>query len=477
MQWPGFSVRPIRPIRPISPIAPLALKTKVNMKVSFTILSFFTVCAVSAQSPVDVSWSDGGTVRISFVLGEGGDSIGSDYAVRAVPMITDAHGDTLRLAPTVFRGKRNMRYTERARYYGTAGPAVGDELPLGSTHERVVEFGRGEYPWLWDDKITFTVERTKEGCCDAIPMSPTPLGSSIYIPPFVPVFADVPDNTGKAGELERDNPVLQHISKYRPYDDTRILRKEKGALYVHFPLDKAVISHDFRSNGPTLDRIVSITRDIMADTTSSVKVIQIIGLASVEGSVTHNRRLAGERAVALKRYIQSKVPTVDSLYECVNGGEAWTELRDQIADTDNQWRGRLLEIIDTERNLDARERKIRALDGGRAYAFLKDNVLSDQRNSGYLRIYYDYVPDTAAKTINAATALLRQEKYAEALDMLLTVKADPRSWNAIGVALYMTGDTTQAMSYFRKSADGGNAQAKDNLRQAEVIMSKGEKLQ
>ena len=55
---------------------------------------------------------------------------------------------------------------------------------------------------------------------------------------------------------------------------------------------------------------------------------------------------------------------------------------------------------------------IRQLDGGRPYAYLRDNVLSDQRNSGYLRIYYDYVPDTAAKTINEATELMQQAERA-----------------------------------------------------------------
>ena len=79
------------------------------------------------------------------------------------------------------------------------------------------------------------------------------------------------------------------------------------------------------------------------------------------------------------------------------------------------------------------------------------------------------MPDTAARTINDATALMRQGRYDEARQQLLTVKADPRSWNALGVAYYMTGDEDTATAYFRKSADAGNQQAKDNLRQAEEI--------
>ena len=459
-------------VRPFCLIRLILYKVKMN-KVFLTlfIMSVMGGLRLSAQTVVP-EWRDSTQLRLKFVLADG-DSVGGDYAVRAVPMLTGGKGDTLRLKPVVFRGKRNMRYIERARYYGTAPAAVGDEVAAGSEVAYDVTLTRAEHPWLWGrGGACLTVGRTKEGCCDVIPMTPVSRGCFVYVPPFVPMLANVPDNTGKAGELERSNPVLQHISKYRPYDSSRILRKEKGALYVHFPLDKWLLLHDFRDNAATLDRIVSITRDIMADTTSTVKTIQIIGLASVEGSVERNRRLAGNRAAALKAYIQRMVPTPDSLYECVNGGEAWTELRDQIADTDCQWRDALLAIIDNETDPDRRERRIKTLDNGRAYAYLKDNVLGDQRNSGYMRIYYDYVPDHAARTINAATELLRQGRYDEAKRMLLTVKADRRSWNALGVAYYMTGGEAEALDWFRRSAADGNPQAKDNLRQAEEIKAR-----
>lgn len=56
------------------------------------------------------------------------------------------------------------------------------------------------------------------------------------------VFHPVEDNTGKAGVLQQENPLLEHISNYRPYDRTRVLRKEKGALFVHFPVNKSVLN-------------------------------------------------------------------------------------------------------------------------------------------------------------------------------------------------------------------------------------------
>lgn len=287
----------------------------------------------------------------------------------------------------------------------------------------------------------------------------------VELPVFVPVVASVEDNTGKAGELQRSNPVLQHMSQYRPYDSSRILRKEKGALYVYFPLDKWTLRHDFRSNAATLDTIVSITRQIMADSTSSVRLIQIVGLASPEGPVKRNTLLAGKRAEALCEYIKANVDVGDIQFEMCNGGEAWTELRDQIADSDIEGREQLLDIIDTEKDPDLRERKMKRLNGGRTYRYLKENVLSDQRNSGYIRVYYDYVPDSAAAVINTASGLLRQERYDEALKMLQTVKDDERAQNALGVALYMTGRREEALTHFRKAAEAGNEEAKRNLEQ------------
>ena len=410
----------------------------------------------------NAAWTDS-RLTLTYRLAEP-DTVGCDYAVCSMPCLVTTQGDTIALGTVMFRGKRNRQYVARQRHFNTMQPAMGGELPTGTDTLLTATFTREAYPQLWSGKpLTLYACREKEGCCNVQPLNTATLGTTRYVVPFVPLIRDVADNTGKAGELQRDNPVLRHISEYVPYDNTRVLRKEKGALYVHFPLDKAVLHHDFRSNAPTLDKIVSITRDILADSTSSVKIIQIVGLASVEGTVKRNLWLGEHRAQALKQYIQQHVAAPDSLFECVNGGEAWAELRDQVNDLQFDGRDQLLQIIDSEPDADRRERRMKQLNGGKAYAYLKDNVLRDQRNSGYLRIYYDYVPDHAAATINRASQLLREQRYAEALDMLQPVKHDPRALNALGVALYMTGDKQQARSCFERSAAQGNEEARKNL--------------
>ena len=297
--------------------------------------------------------------------------------------------------------------------------------------------------------------------------------------PFRPAISPVPDFMGRAGQLQKENPVLQHISQYRPYDRSRILRKEKGALYVHFPVGKSTLRDDFRDNAATLDRIVDITRQIMADTTSSVQKIQIVGLASIEGSIAGNERLAKARAEALKQYVQQRVQTPDSLYEATGGGEAWAEFRDQLADIINgdapadsrpsaatvaELR-QALDIIDSEPDLNRREQRLRTMNGGRTWQYIRQHILSDQRNSGYVRIYFDYVPDEAAATINRASQLLADGRHEEALSLLLTVRSDERAQNALGVALWQCGRHEEALDCFRRAAAQGNSDARENLRQ------------
>ena len=198
--------------------------------------------------------------------------------------------------------------------------------------------------------------------------------------------------------LLRDNPVLVHISQYKPYNRTRVLRKEKGALYVHFPLGKSEVQEYFRENGPTLERIVDVTRQMIADSTSSVKKIQIVGLASVEGGTAANEQLATSRALALQHYVQERLDVPDSLFDTVGGGEAWAEFRDQLndvvkaADSDQaQQLQQAIDIIDNEEDPDAREQQLRRLNRGRTWQYIRQHILGEQRNSGYIRIYYDNI--------------------------------------------------------------------------------------
>ena len=280
-----------------------------------------------------------------------------------------------------------------------------------------------------------------------LPAVEEPVTAAVDVQPFVASLSPVPEFKGRAGELQQDNQVVTHISEYRPYDRTRILRKEKNALFVHFDFGKSKLRKDYRENNATLDRIVDITRQIMADSTSSVKKIQLVGLASFEGNTATNERLAQNRALALQHYIQQEVSVPDSMFETVGGGEAWTDFRDQLNDIvtddpeDRIGLRKVIEIIDQEQDVNVRERRIKQLE-----------------------------PDKAAATINEANELLTtdcSDCHHEALRLLLTVRNDERAQNALGVAYWLCGQRDEALACFRRAAANGNANAQENLRQLE----------
>ena len=277
-----------------------------------------------------------------------------------------------------------------------------------------------------------------------------------------------------AGELAVHHPVLRPSSEYIPYTPDRILRKEEGALYVFYELGKDQLKRSFaengvsRDNGPVLDEIVEITSSILKDTTSSVSCIQVIGLSSIDGSEAANERLALARAQSLKEYMQERLTIPENLFEVVGGGEAWTEFRDQVNDLLLAGGGaglstaqlqEVLDIIDNQADVNLRERSLKALEGGAVYANLKNHVMADQRNSGYIRVYFDYVPDQNALAVNHAIDALEAGEPARALEILNTVKDDVRSRMARVSALLRLGREEEGVALLREAVAAGDTGA------------------
>jgi len=299
-------------------------------------------------------------------------------------------------------------------------------------------------------------------------------------PAFAPAVPQVEEWKGIAGQLEKNHSVLRPSSEYQPYTPDRILRKEDSPLYVFFELDKYKLLRDFHDNAPVLDEIMEITSSILADTTSSVTKIQIIGLASVEGTPRHNMELSVNRALALQHYIQDRLPIGDDMFDTVGGGAAWAEFRDELNDLANQGGGaglseeelrEIITLIDSESDPAKREALLKKSGGGKYFPMLKEHILGNQRNSGYLRIYYDYVPDESAREINEGIALLENKDYEAALKVLEAKKDDPRSLNAYAVALFYNGREAEAMEILRNAAQTDESAAA-NLRQLEDIAAR-----
>ena len=227
-----------------------------------------------------------------------------------------------------------------------------------------------------------------------------PVQPVIETEPVVPVAPVVkepePVKERAIDVLVRTEPVLAHISEYKPYDRSQVLRRDQRALFVSFPVAKSDIQTEFRDNQQTLNHIIDVTQKMLADKDSEIRKIQIVGLASFDGKNEANERLASNRAYALKKYIQDRLAVSDDQFDVACGGEDWADFRDQVAEaianaSDHAAElQRVIDIIDREQDLTRREQQIRKLNGGRTFQYIKEQLLADQRNSGYLRIYFDY---------------------------------------------------------------------------------------
>lgn len=422
-------------------------------------LASTTAMALPTDS-IRIVWQDSTQLHISFPLNAGDARPGSDYRLFITPRLCSASGDTLSLGTVEFAGTRNRKYNDRAAHLSGQTRSTVYRADETMTYQATVPVE----PWMKQGELTLSLSREREGCCNAETLPAQTLATTRYVRPFVPMPQLLAPRLSVAEQIAKREAILRPIEEYRPYNPAIPLRKMKGALYVHFPINKSTLREDYMDNRETLDKIVSMMQRIQADSTSSVAKIVIIGLASPEGPVAFNNRLAANRAEALRRYVNERVPMPDSIYEVVNGGEAWADLRDVIDESDLAEREEMLRIIDQTPDVNRRERLLRSLNSGKPYRYLAQNVFVSQRNSGYIQVYYEAVPDTGAETINRAVTLIESKQYQAAADLLQPL-GDERKWNTLGVAYFMLGRKQQAQECFQKAVELGNEEAKRNLEE------------
>lgn len=214
----------------------------------------------------------------------------------------------------------------------------------------------------------------------------------IFVPAPVPIDT-VPVDTTESELVEEIQRIrrglFRPISEYEPYTTDMVLSKDPNAVYIHFDVGRSKFDMDYMHNDEILDSIISVMDEYMNDTTIEIRFIQIIGMASFDGKMQGNLRLAENRALALRDYIRKKYTLPNSMFVIANGGEGWSELRWHIEQRDFEGKEEVLHIIDTEADLDRREQRIKQLHGGKTWQYLKENVTRYQRNSGNVMVFYE----------------------------------------------------------------------------------------
>lgn len=417
-----------------------------------------TSAAVVPTDSLYLRWTDSTLLTVSVPIDANGVEIRRNTRLIVTPVITGEDGNSKTLPAVEFATRRNRKYNDRmvALEKGQRNSVYGTRDTVEYVQKVEVE------EWMLGTPLTLQLVREKEGCCNITMLSEDSIARTAYVPPFVPVWDFVPPLLSVAEEIARREPVLRPSSEYKPFDRSIPLAKMKGALYVHFKVSSYKLEYDYMDNAVTLDKIVDMMKRIEKDSTSSVVKVCIIGLASPEGPVAQNERLALNRAKALKEYISDIISLPESCYEVIGAGEAWADLQYLVETSDMQGKEELLDILRNTPDPTRREQLLRSFNGGKAFDYLKQQIFVGQRNSGYIQVYYDAVPDKGAETINRAVELVRNKKFDEAIALLEKLD-DVRKYNTLGVAYFMTGRKTEALECFEKAAENGNPDAKNNI--------------
>lgn len=405
-------------------------------------------------------------VEVAFQLNMAPKAVRPKYLQRIIPALVVGN-DSVVLDSMEVIGKRKAQLLKRELVLaGFRDSTVWTENRLHNGDTIVYRTVLPYEEWMGQGAALLSVNCEREGCCHTEHIHTHTLLDSVMLD--APVLPDT-FPTGYASQLATLYPFLKPIEEFTPYNPSMLVHRDPY-MRIYFDLDRYEIRPELRNNAEMLDRMIDVVTRIYRHNPAEIARIEIIGFASHEGRLQHNIRLSGNRAKSLKKYLQQKTEVPDSIFLVSAGGEAWGALRDNVAQLDFPDRDSVLKIIDSDRNLDRRERRIRQMRGGKVYREQIRPHLPELRSAGNIRVYYRTLTDSVAMAINRSIHLIDCDSVADALVLLNRLPDDPRKYNTLGVAYQRTGDWALARDYFRKACDEGDDEAAENLRRMNAVL-------
>lgn len=429
-----------------------------------------------------------GAVTLDMALNTASLRLGRDSEYLVTPVIVSADGrDSVEFAPVLIAG-RNFYYLHQRRddLDGTRMVRPGaTPIAYSSTVERE--------PWMSD--ATVRVNTTLYGCCSSI--------EGEYSDPVARITP-----VGYTPKFEYVTPEADSVKVFQL----------AGSAFINFPVNRTELYPDYMSNPAELRKITGTIDSIKGDRDITITSLMIKGFASPEGSYSNNERLAKGRTATLRQYVEKLNDFPAGFIATDYMPEDWPGLRAYVASSSLPDRGAILDIIDSDMEPDAKDRKLRT-DFPTSYAFLLREVYPSLRHSDYVITYsvrsYTSVEEilavmrtapqklSAAEFYRAARSLENgSEEYNRVIETAVATHPDDAICNlnaantamargdldtarrnldragqsaeaeyARGVLAALNADYTGALAYFRHASSLGYAPAAAALTQIEQLVS------
>ena len=292
-------------------------------------------------------------------------------------IISRSENDTLALPSVCIAGRNRYRMNKRkerlyGKEYGKA-PAAGEGqemIRFNRKRDMLLEYNETVPAQEWMSGARVEIFRELQGCAGC--------GEALGNAPVaeLPLFKE---------EVERPNlqiMVAQAEEKRRSF--TR-------SAYLNFKVNQSALLADYMNNPVELAKIYSSIDSIREDNNYRIARIEIVGYSSPEGSYAANARLSEQRAKALEQNLKHAYQLDDSMMECRSVPENWEGLAAWLREYRPSYMQKVLDIIGQTPEPDARDAKIKAIDGGKIYNALLQEIYPKLRLVEYT-VSYTVVP-------------------------------------------------------------------------------------
>ncbi|MCP9612189.1 OmpA family protein [Coprobacter tertius] len=425
----------------------------------------------------------GNYLNIGFSIDYSQLNIGAEEQMMLRPILINGL-DTLRLPFVLFTGKIREKVNHRQKILYDKQNVFGEPYRV----------------------IPLTEDRSDVNYTAKVNFKNWMYGSKLYLMRKISGCAECNKELGAIPVMQFHKRPLAYFAV--PFSEPKV-REKLVVARLNFHQGSAVLNPEFDNNAIELSTINAVIDTIVGDTAIVPQLIALTGYASPEGNFSYNTRLSEKRAEALKHYLINKRSINEDLFTVGSESEDWLSVRQKVDSSEIPLRNEIISIIDMTDHPDARDEKIRNLDGGYTYRYLLNNIYPllrrveckfqyrimpftvesgkiilkykpEQLNmnelyqiastysqgssdfNNIIEISYDLYPQNVFAHNNMAAIAINNGDYIQARNYLVDFENDPVVQNNLGVLLLYEGDWKKALKCFEEAEKNGCKEASYN---------------